>query len=431
MAAVRTAIAWPSDKSYVFFDDNTYNRYSSDTGVLEQSGLSVTDNWPGLSGSPGAFVWWGAGKAFAFSGSTYVRYDQATDKVDPDYLPPNPPLTIASTWPGLPDGSGGGPDFTVGVDAAVNWGNGKLYLFKGDSYVRYDMVEDRVDPGYPRTIASAWNGVFTSGIAAVLYSGGRFAYFFRGGSYQRYDVDADQVDAVGAVADFAPTPGPAGAVTPVRLLTSKQANALVVDLVGRGRLGLQGAVPPPAGHNVVIRPATIAGVRYTNPAAPAVDLIDNVDQRMAVALARLAAWLNASEPTVTEVIHLGIGHGIGAPNDCHNQGRAIDFAGVNGTSNGAGFSKGIQPDWGSLPPRPQSTIRIDPSVDALAYLLFKTAYTFGCYELESKAIGAGNTYPPPPLGGSGFVIYPDYGGDPVLRAQHRDHIHMQVGPTLA
>ncbi|MFE6127557.1 hemopexin repeat-containing protein [Streptomyces sp. NPDC056437] len=31
-------------------------------------------------------------------------------------------------------------NWRTGVDAAVNWGNGKLFLFKGDSYLRYDMT---------------------------------------------------------------------------------------------------------------------------------------------------------------------------------------------------------------------------------------------------------------------------------------------------
>ena len=43
-----------------------------------------------------------------------------------------------------------------GIDAAVNWGNGKVYFVKGSQYMCYDIASDRVDPGYPKNIASAW-----------------------------------------------------------------------------------------------------------------------------------------------------------------------------------------------------------------------------------------------------------------------------------
>ncbi|MEU9703491.1 hemopexin repeat-containing protein [Streptomyces sp. NPDC047981] len=437
MAGLRAAVSWPNDKTYLFFDDDTYTRYDSVSGAREDSGLPLS-NWPRLPRSPDAFVWWGAGKAYAFTGHTYVRYDDPSDGVEVLYLPPNPPFTVEAGWPGLPTGPGGGADWRTGIDAAVNWGNGKLYLFKGDSYVRYDITADRVDPGYPRTIAGNWTGVFSTGLDAVAYPGGRFAYFFRGGEFQRFDVDTDRVDSSGTLdASFRLAPTPPGAVTAARLLTLAQANQLMADLIRRGRLTLKsppfvdgpaGIVAPTPAQRVAVGPPTLDGIRFTNQINPAAGFFDNVDQRMLIALHRLTRWINASAPDVTELLHLGIGHGGPDPKDCHNQGRAIDLSGIVGELNGVAFTRSVQKHWGDLPPVPGTKVRISPTADALGWGLFTTAFRFGTYECEGNAIGAQNKWPMPDLGGGGFVVYPDH-KDPGLAAQHQNHFHLQLGVT--
>ncbi|MBL1093937.1 MULTISPECIES: hemopexin repeat-containing protein [Streptomyces] len=426
MARLRTALTLPNSKSYLFFDDDTYHRYDAVTGVREQTNLSVPDNWSGLTHSPDAFFWWGAGKAYAFTGSTYVRYDERADHVDPDYLPPNPPFVLAGNWSGLP------AEWESGIDTALNLGNGKIYLFKGDSYVRYDITADRVDPDYPLLIDGHWPGLFVRDLAAALYPGGRFAYFFRDDRYQRYDLDADAVDFEDALANLSFTPAPPGGVAPARLLTPDQANKLTLDLIARGKLTLKGGSTTPAvDQRLAVQPPAIDGIGYVNALNPGAGFFDNVDQRMLIALYRLTRWINASKPNVSELRHLGIGHGNGPANDCHNQGRALDLSGVSGSLDDSPFNKSIKTDWGDLPAPPGSNVRISPSVDALTFQLFSTAFRFGTYECEGNGIGAGNKWPMPDLGGSGLVIYPDYGGDPTLRQAHQDHIHMQVGKTRA
>ena len=104
-----------------------------------------------------AAVVWDNGKVYLFTGANYLRVDLVTMNVDAGY-----PLPIDnSTWPGL---------WTDGIDAAINWGNGRAYMFKGSEYVRYDMGADAVDDGYPKPIdAGTWPGLPVNGVDAAVY----------------------------------------------------------------------------------------------------------------------------------------------------------------------------------------------------------------------------------------------------------------------
>ena len=154
------------------------NLTSDRTTIGVQGSLGL----PHAAASPTSI--WPNGKAYLFKGSEYVRYDPKTDKVDPGY-----PQPIAGNWPGFP------PEFAAGVDAEVVWGNGKVYFFKGDQYLRYDIATDKVDPGYPVPIAGQWPGLWESDIdAGVVWPNGK-AYFFKGSNYIRYDIKTDRADA--------------------------------------------------------------------------------------------------------------------------------------------------------------------------------------------------------------------------------------------
>lgn len=126
-------------------------------------------------------------KAYFIVGPRYVRYDSSADAVDPGY-----PKVIAGNWTGFSE-----IGFQDGVDAAVEWPNRKVYFFKGSTYARYDIPGNRIDAGYPIAIAEQWSGFpveFAGGVDAAINWGNGKVYFFRGTKYLRYDIALDSVD---------------------------------------------------------------------------------------------------------------------------------------------------------------------------------------------------------------------------------------------
>lgn len=190
MATVRTAF---------FFRGGTYVRYEIDPNTGAEAvdhgnyPRDVADGWPAM---PAAFthgidavVAWPDGFVYFFKGPQYVRWDatDSTGAIDASFYP----HAIADQWPALP------PAFAAGVDAAVNWGDGRAFFFKGPSYVRYDIATDTVDTTiYPRAISDGWTDFpadFASGVDAVVNWGNGSAYFFKGSRYLNYDVANSRV----------------------------------------------------------------------------------------------------------------------------------------------------------------------------------------------------------------------------------------------
>lgn len=180
-------------KAY-FFSGNAYVRYDrGDDRADEGYPLPIAGNWRGLAEAGlgdhvGAAVNWENGKLYLFRSDQYVRYDVAADRVDDGY-----PLRIADHWPALAR-----VGFASDLNASINWGDGKAYFFKGAQYVRYDISGERVDDGYPLPIAGYWPGLGEVGFGdqldgAINWGNGK-AYFFKGAQYVRYDVPGNRVD---------------------------------------------------------------------------------------------------------------------------------------------------------------------------------------------------------------------------------------------
>jgi hypothetical protein len=176
------------------FSGSSYLRYDrGEDQVDENYPLPIDSHWPdfarfGFDSDIDAAVNWHNGKVYFFKKDRYISYDVNTNSVDPGF-----PLTISPHWPGFKEAG-----FDSGIDAAVNWANGKAFFFKGDRYLRYDIATNSIDPGYPLPIVPYWPGFkeagFDSGIdAAVNWHNGK-VFFFKGDRYLRYDIATDSID---------------------------------------------------------------------------------------------------------------------------------------------------------------------------------------------------------------------------------------------
>jgi hypothetical protein len=177
-----------NDKAYLFSGE-WYLRYSNiSDGIDPDYPKKISGNWslPSefRSGIDAALYRNSNGKLYFFKGNQYIRVTGTT--VDSGY-----PKPISPNWKGMP------ADFAQGIDAAfLRESNGKIYMFKGNKYVR--LTETEVDPGYPKTISQNWPGLpseFTTGLdAALMRRDTSQIYFFRGRKYVRYSNVPEGID---------------------------------------------------------------------------------------------------------------------------------------------------------------------------------------------------------------------------------------------
>ena len=170
-----------------FFSGDEYVRYDRGDDAVSDGPLSIADNWHGMAvagfdSGIDAAINLQSGNVYFFQGDQYVRYNLGQDRVDFG------PAAIGAQWPGL-----AAVGFDSDLDAALNWGDGTAYFFKGDSYVRYRLGgSEGADAGYPLKIGAQWPGMaatgFDSDLDGAIAWGDGTVFFFKGDEYVRFYI---------------------------------------------------------------------------------------------------------------------------------------------------------------------------------------------------------------------------------------------------
>ncbi len=175
------------DGKVYFFKGNRYIRWNLKTGEKD-SGYPklISEHWcPFMADGIDAAVNWSKGHSgvtYFFKGNQYIRWNLETNEMDDDY-----PKAISAAWESQSFMDGG-------IDAAVNWINNKVYLFKGNQYIRWDVERTEVDSGYPKLISANWAPFMANGIDAAINWGNGKAYFFKGDEYIRWTIGVGMDD---------------------------------------------------------------------------------------------------------------------------------------------------------------------------------------------------------------------------------------------
>jgi hypothetical protein len=158
-------------ETYVVNDDKVYV-LGTRLGVVKGP-IELTSMFPGLDKADAVYVNKDDNIVF-FKGSRYYIYDTVI----------NAQLTEeGSTY----DKFRGLPEEVTKIDAAFIWKrNGRMYLFVGDDYYRYDESRQTIDIGYPRKISDAWHGVPDNVEAGFVWRND-VTYFFKGTQFYRMD----------------------------------------------------------------------------------------------------------------------------------------------------------------------------------------------------------------------------------------------------
>jgi hypothetical protein len=192
------------------------------------------------------------------------------------------------------------------------------------------------------------------------------------------------------------------------------------------------------------------GVKGTEASIQAGAAPDRLDPRNAMAFVLLCQYLNVAWG-ITDLYHAGInGDFPGGRNDCHGQGRAVDFVGVKGVVDGNEIYLTVHDDWGKvyIPglttpsgdwPAGTGTatdyrLQYEGAPETFATSFFREFYDFVARQWQDRTEGYEELATPTTPGAeSGYIMHPDHPtsapGTPHGREAHKGHIHMQIGPT--
>lgn len=175
------------------FKDGTYNDYDISEKDARSSNLQILDRWHGISsdqvGNIVATLNLHNDKEYLFmKDGSYLLYDYANSQLVTGY-----PHQISDDFNGITSQQ------TQSIKAVVSYDEYKrAYFFLNDgTYLSYDVVNKKVEPGYPRKISSDFAGVSNNdalNITAVVNDYENTMYFIlKDGKYLAYDNEQHKI----------------------------------------------------------------------------------------------------------------------------------------------------------------------------------------------------------------------------------------------
>lgn len=191
---IQAALDWNTNRSFIFLTTGEYARYNQTQDRVD-SGYPVRTsqhNWPGLAQYADRIVAGfskDASVAYVFlDDGRYIRYNKTQDRADDGY----PMAVNDNSWPGL-------GAYARQIRTALRWRDDRAFIFLKDGrYIRYNLTEDRADDGYPRRVNDYnWPGLEAYAhdiVSAMKWDDSRAYIFLTGRRYIQYNLTEDRVD---------------------------------------------------------------------------------------------------------------------------------------------------------------------------------------------------------------------------------------------